>query len=257
MDFFQVLILSFVEGVTEFLPISSTGHLMLFSNLLGIGNLNFTKSFEIAIQLGAILAVVFLYRQKLITDKEVLKKVFLAFLPTAIFGLVFYKIFKNLLLSNVFVVIWSLFLGGIILIFLEIWHKKRKKFNNSFKELDLKRSLIIGFFQAIAIIPGVSRSGATILGGLLLGIKRSVIVEFSFLLAIPTMAAATFYDLAKNLHSFTLDEISFLILGFFVSFLVAIFSIKWFLNFIKNHSFIFFGVYRIMIALLFWLLVSR
>ena len=256
MDFFQVLILSFVEGVTEFLPVSSTGHLMLFSNLLGIGNLNFTKSFEIAIQLGAILAVVFLYRQKLIADKEILKKVAVAFLPTAILGLVFYNFFKNFLLSNVFVVIWSLLLGGIILIFLELWHK-RKRFDNSFRELDLKRSLIIGFFQAIAIIPGVSRSGATILGGLLLGIKRPVIVEFSFLLAIPTMAAATFYDLAKNIQSFNLDEISFLILGFFVSFLVAIFSIKWFLNFIKNHSFILFGVYRIMIAFLFWLLVIR
>ena len=255
MTIIQTIILSIIEGVTEFLPISSTGHMILVSKLFGIADSDFTKSFEIIIQFGAILAVVVLYWKKLFSGADIWKKVLTAFLPTAIIGFLLYKILKQYLLGNAIIVIWALFLGGVLLIVFEIWHKRKVEFKTS--EISYKKSFLTGLAQSLAIIPGVSRSGATIVAGLLMGISREAIVEFSFLLAIPTMAAATGYDLLKSAHSFAFSQFHLLALGFIVSFIVALLSIKWFIGYIKNHSFILFGVYRIVIAIIFYILVIK
>ncbi|MDD4988843.1 MAG: undecaprenyl-diphosphate phosphatase [Candidatus Pacebacteria bacterium] len=252
MTHFSALILGIVEGFTEFLPISSTAHLILVSKLIGISQDNFVKTFEIAIQSGAILAVIILFWKKF-TNIENLKKIVVAFIPTGIIGLALYKIVKTYLLGNIPVVLSALLLGGIILIIFE--KKFKEKTGTSVKniqDMSYKQSAYVGLYQAIAIIPGVSRSGATILGGMLLGISRETIVEFSFLLAVPTMLAATGLDLLKNLHAFSSAQFGTLGLGFIASFVTAIIGIKFLLDYIRKHSFSAFGVYRIIIAILFF-----
>lgn len=263
MDFIQSIVLGIIEGITEFLPISSTGHLILLSRLIGIKHSTFLTTFEISIQLGAILAVVVLYWRKLFVEKKIMKNIVIAFIPTAVLGLLFYKIIKTYLLGSPLIVVCALFFGGIFLILFELWYEKKnrnkeKKEENTTKELgelNIKQSVSIGLFQSIAMIPGVSRSAATIIGGLSLGLSRKAIVEFSFLLAVPTMAAATALDLYKNASSFSMQEFWVLVVGFVVSFIVAIISIKFLLAFIKKYSFIGFGVYRIVIAIIFFFLV--
>src|SRR3989344_7623979 len=256
MTILQAVILGIVEGVTEFLPISSTGHLILASRLMGIADSNFLKSFEIAIQFGAILSVVVLYFKKIFSGKEIWNKVLTAFLPTAIIGFLLYKTLKDYLLSNALLVVWSLAIGGVALIIFELWYARRVA-TSQLEAISYKQSFLVGVAQSLAIIPGISRSGATIIGGLLMGISREKIVEFSFLLAVPTMAVATGYDLLKSAGSFSVSDFHILAIGFIISFLVAWLSIKWLLYFIKNHTFIWFVVYRIVAALIFWFLVVR
>lgn len=255
-SYFKSLLLGIIQGFTEFLPISSTAHLLVGVELLKMELSDFTKSFIIIIQFASILAVVFLYWKKIINNfSSYFKKIFVAFVPTAILGLTFYKIVKNFLQESFLIISLALFLGGIIIIILENRYKNKKKIkrierDNFIDEISYKNCLYIGFFQSIAMIPGVSRSAATIFGGLLLGISRRAIVEFSFLLAIPTMAAATGLDLIKSGFSFSGEELIILLIGFVVSFLVAVFSIKFLLNFIKNNNFKIFAWYRILIGLL-------
>lgn len=254
MTFFQSIILGVIEGFTEFLPISSTGHLILSSYLLKLQQSNFLTSFEIAIQLGAILSVVVLYFKKFLLNREVVKRILVAFLPTAVVGFFLYGFIKKTLLSSETTVLWSLLLGGIVLIVFELWYgKKAPMKEKSIADISYSHSLLIGLFQAISIIPGVSRAGATILGGLWLGIPRKTIVEFSFLLAVPTMAGATGLDLLKNLSSFSGNQNGLLLAGFAVSFLMAIAAIKFLLAFIQKHTFISFGIYRIILAIVFFL----
>ncbi|HSV43948.1 MAG TPA: undecaprenyl-diphosphate phosphatase [Candidatus Bathyarchaeia archaeon] len=255
MNLCHAIIFGIVEGISEFLPISSTGHLILTAQLLNIAQSDFIKSFQIIIQLGAICSVVVLYFKSLVTDIPTIKKIMAALIPTLVIGFIFYKLVKRLLLGNSHVVIWSLLIGGICLIVFELLHRERADATDSVEKISYRQAVIIGLFQSIAIIPGVSRSAATILGGLLLGLKRRTIVEFSFLLAVPTMLAATVLDLSKNLNAFSGDQFLFLLTGFVTSFIVALFAIKFLLNFINKHSFIAFGVYRIIIALLFFFLV--
>ena len=258
MTIIQSIILGIVEGVTEFLPVSSTGHMILASRLMGIANSPFLESFEIIIQFGSILAVVVLYWKKLFASRETLKKVALAFIPTAIIGFLLYKILKTYFLGNVALVLWSLFLGGVILIAFEWWHKKYGRVGVAeVSQITYKKSFWTGVWQSLAIIPGVSRSGATIVGGMAMGISREAIVEFSFLLAIPTMAAATGYDFLKSAHSFTGSQMVLLAVGFVTAFVVALLAIKWFISFVQNHSFTSFGIYRIAIALIFWLFLIK
>ncbi len=252
MNFIDAIILGIVEGITEFLPVSSTGHLILTSRVIHLEQTAFLKSFEIAIQLGAILSVIVLYGKTLIKETRVLKRILTAFVPTAIIGFILYKIIKKFLLGNSWVVVWALFLGGVFLIVFEWFHKDKKEAADKLVNITYPQALIIGVFQALAVVPGVSRSAATIVGGLLLGLSRKTIVEFSFLLAIPTMLAATAYDLMKNASVFTFDRVMFLGVGFSVSFIVALVSIKFLLYFIKKYTFTSFGVYRIIIAVLFW-----
>ncbi len=257
------ILFGIVEGITEFLPISSTGHLILISQILKISQSDFLKSFEIIIQLGAILAVIALYWQKLF-QWAMLKKLFVAFLPTAVIGLALYKIIKIHLLGNLSVVLGALFLGGLLIIIFEWWYERKIKSEasrevvlevNELEQITYSRALALGFFQSTAIIPGVSRSAATIIGGLWLGLKRKTVVEFSFLLAVPTMLAATALDLVKNYQTFSTDQFGSLAIGFVVAFLVAGISIKFLLRFIRQHNFIWFGVYRIVIAVLFWFFI--
>lgn len=251
MNLFHALIFGLVEGVTEFLPVSSTGHLMLAARLLGLSQNDFLKSFEISIQLGAILAVVVLYGRRFMLNPEIIKRLLAAFIPTALLGSVLYKLIKSVLLSNHQIVLWSLFLGGVFLIVFEIFYRE-KAGQEGLTAISYPQAFLIGVFQSLAIVPGVSRAAATIVGGLLLGVKRKDIVEFSFLLAVPTMLAATIFDLLKSGCHFSSNQSVFLAIGFISSFLVAVVSIKFLLYFIQRSNFIPFGVYRVVIALLFW-----
>jgi len=235
MTILNAIILGIIEGITEFLPVSSTGHLILASTLLKLEDTEFLKSFEIAIQLGAILSVVVLYARSLIKDR-----------------LIAYKFVKRYLLGNELIVVAALLIGGLILILFE-WLQRGKPEGSN--QISYSQAIYIGLFQCISMIPGVSRSAATIIGGMALGIERRTIVEFSFLLAIPTMAAATALDIYKSASLFSSAEIELLILGFVISFIVALWSIKFLLRYIQTHTFVAFGIYRILIAFLFWTLV--
>jgi undecaprenyl-diphosphatase len=252
MDIIASILLGIVEGLTEFLPISSTGHLTLTANMLGVAQSEFVKSFEVIIQLGAILAVVALYWRKLLTNVPVLKRVVLAFLPTAVIGLLLYKFIKTYLLGNSLVVLIALFVGGLVLILFEIWHQTKPDDKTELEQISYVQAFALGLCQSVAMIPGVSRSASTIIGGLALGISRKTIVEFSFLLAVPTMMAATGLDLLKSSINFSLNEWGLLLVGFAVSFLSALIAIKSFLAYIQKHDFIAFGLYRVAIALAFF-----
>ncbi|MFA7653647.1 MAG: undecaprenyl-diphosphate phosphatase [Candidatus Magasanikbacteria bacterium] len=270
MTTLHAIVLGIIEGITEFLPISSTGHLMLASTLLKLQQTEFQKSFEIIIQLGAILSVVVLYWKKL-WEWGTIKKLIAAFVPTAVLGALFYKIVKGYLLNSNLTVLWALFLGGVFLVGFEWWYGRREGIlprqpadqndsaavanSNEIENISYQKSFIIGLFQSLAMIPGVSRSAATIVGGLILGLKRKTIVEFSFLLAVPTMLAASVLDLCKSAGSFVGADWGALAVGFIVSFVVAIGVIKWLLHFIQKHSFIGFGIYRILVSIAFWLVL--
>ena len=256
MDWLHAIILGVIEGIAEFLPISSTGHLILVSQLLGIAQSDFQKTFEIVIQLGAILAVLVLYWRSFF-DIEILKRLIVGFIPTGIIGFLLYKVVKNYLLGNESVVLWALLLGGLALIVFEYWHQEHPEAHNELRTIPYKTAALIGVFQALAVVPGVSRSAATIVGGLLLGLKRTTIVEFSFLLAVPTMLAASGLDLLKSPSVLNGPDLSLLVIGFVATFVVALVAIKWLLSFVRGHSFVPFGVYRVVIAILFFILVIR
>lgn len=263
MNYWQAIILSIVEGVTEFLPISSTGHLVLTARILNVAQTDFVKSFEIIIQLGAILAVVVLYWKSFLRKKEVLKRVLVAFIPTAIVGLVLYKVVKELLLGNEAITLVALFIGGLSLIVIEFLYKdKYQKQSNKFIHDDLTNlsfrfAFLIGVCQAISIIPGVSRAAATIVGGLFCGLSRKTAIEFSFLLAVPTIAGATGLDLLKSNFNFDKFEFSLLTIGFIGSFLVAFTVIRLFLRYVEKNVFTLFGIYRMILALAYWFFIIR
>ncbi|MDP3917635.1 MAG: undecaprenyl-diphosphatase UppP [Candidatus Woesebacteria bacterium] len=259
MNLLQTLLLSIVEGITEFLPISSTGHLILTSHLAGVVQTEFVKSFEIIIQLGAILAVVVIYFKKLVPINSNLyeiqlryKNLLIAFLPSAFFGLFFYKYIKLYLIGNTMVVIWSLLIGGIIMILFEKSHPRGGLLLPP-REISNKKYFLIGMFQVLSMIPGVSRAFATIFGGMVVGMKREEAVEFSFLLAIPTMGAATGLDLIKtDTAVWSNGNMVTLLIGFLVSFITAYIVVKWLIKFVQSHNFNIFGWYRIILALLFF-----
>lgn len=260
MTHLHTIILGIIEGITEFLPISSTAHLDIVRELLGIISTDFIKSFEITIQLGAILAVVILYFKKITTNINVIKNITIAFIPTGIIGFILYKIIKSFLLGNVVLAASMLVLGGIAIIYFENKFAKREKSldiknesnvpEKNISNLTIKELLILGTCQALAVVPGVSRSGAVIITGKVMGLSNILITEFSFLLAIPTMLAATAYDLLKSGFSFSQSEWGSILLGFLVSFVVALFVVKWLISYIKTHSFKIFGWYRIIFGLI-------
>jgi undecaprenyl-diphosphatase len=254
MSLLHALVLGIVEGITEFLPVSSTAHLILVSHLLHLDDSEFVKSFEIIIQLGAILSVVVLFWSKF-WNWEVLKKLVVAVIPTGVIGLTVYKAVKGYLLGNLTVVLVSLLVGGIALIVFERFHTT-KDTELDFGEITYRRAFLIGLFQAIAVIPGVSRSAATIVGGSLLGVSKRTIVEFSFMLAVPTMIAASGLELVKG-RSALAGHYAVLAVGFVVSFITAIIAIKTFLGYIKKHDFAAFGWYRIVLAVVYFLVFLR
>jgi undecaprenyl-diphosphatase len=268
-DFINSAVLGAVEGITEFLPISSTAHLTLASELLRIQQDEFQKSYEVVIQVGAILAVMVLYWKRIFRQWSTVKRIAVAFVPTGILGLLLYKVIKRFLLGNVIVVLSALFLGGLFLVVFESWQVKRrtgavpngsveaaKPPLNEIRQLTYRQCLAIGTFQSLAMVPGVSRSAATVVGGLLLGLERRMIVEFSFLLAVPTMCAAAGLDLLKSAGSFSLDRVGFLAVGFVVSFLTALLAIGWLIRYISRNDFRWFGWYRMLasVVLAFWFL---
>lgn len=251
MNTLDAIIIAIVEGLTEFLPVSSTGHMVITSALLGIGDDPFTKLFEIVIQLGAILAVVALYWKKFFTfDKDRISfyiKLILATIPALICGFLFHDYIKTLMGSPV-VVAASLFVGGIVLLFVDSWFKNPQL--DSETKVDNFRAIRIGFFQCLSLIPGVSRSAATIIGGMQQKLTRSAAAEFSFFLAVPTMFAATCYDLYKNkdLLSGNAGNTRLLGIGFVLAFVVAVIAIKFFIGVLKKYGFRIWGIYRILVG---------
>ncbi len=303
MNFIESIVLSVVEGITEFLPISSTAHLILTSQILGVSQTDFVKSFEVIIQLGAILAVVALYFKELSRNTQLWYKTILAFLPSAIIGFFLYDFIKERLIGNGLVTTLALILGGLVFTVIDKLVDKTnrsdkyttnatnqniglsdphvpttshyengipniyngnhaKKYSNPrlipptitpakelFKNLSVPRLLVIGVFQSLAVVPGVSRSAASIFGGLLMGLNKTEAIKFSFFLAIPTMLAATSLDLYKSNFNFSSQEVVLLIIGFVGSFITALFAVKLFINFVQKHSFLPFGIYRIVLGL--------
>lgn len=257
-----IIILAIVEGMTEFLPVSSTGHMILVEKFLGSGNLskNFMDSFLIVVQLGAILAVVIYFWKDLAPFKKSKKELVLWFrlwvkivigvLPAVVFGLLLDDYISEYFMGNVFVVAATLIFYGVLLIIIEKYYKNKEAEIKSVGMMSYKVAFIIGFFQCLAMIPGTSRSGATIIGALLLGVGRAAATEFSFFLAIPTMFGATFLKLLKNGLSFTTFEWQLIGLGSLIAFIVAYIVIKWFMSYIKKRDFIFFGIYRIILGLI-------
>jgi undecaprenyl-diphosphatase len=253
MSLLHAIILGIVEGITEFLPVSSTAHLILASRLLHLDS-EFVKSFEIIIQFGAILSVVVLYWKKF-WHWDVLKKLVVAVIPTGVIGLTVYKAVKGYLLGNITVVLLSLLIGGIALIVFERF-RNGSDAEVDFSEITYRKAFLIGLFQAIAVIPGVSRSAATIVGGSLIGVSKRTIVEFSFMLAVPTMLAATGLELVKGRAALA-GHYGILAVGFVVSFITAIIAIKSFLGYIKTRDFSAFGWYRVVLAVVYYLVFLR
>ncbi|HEY9844092.1 MAG: undecaprenyl-diphosphate phosphatase [Candidatus Sericytochromatia bacterium] len=247
MDIVQALILGVVEGITEFLPISSTGHMILASWLLQMQNTEFLKSFEIAIQLGAILAVVLLYYKRFLQGKEIYIRLALAFLPAAVIGFALHKIIKGLFSPTIVAI--NLILGGLILLVVNRDLETKEPAYEDVAQMSYKNALLIGLCQCVALIPGVSRAGATIIGGIYNGCDKKMATEFSFLLAIPTMLAATAYDLYKN-HDFQSQQFAMLAIGFVMAFVSAVLAIKLFIELVVRYGFKGFAWYRIALGAL-------
>jgi undecaprenyl-diphosphatase len=242
MNFLDAIILGIVEGLTEFLPISSTGHLILTAKILDLPVTQFLTTFEVVIQLGAILAVVVLYFQRLLHDWEMNKRLLVGLIPALVVGGIFYPFIKSLFASPMTVVV-SLIIGGILIIAIEYYQQKQEKTITDLSQISYRTAFFVGLFQALAVIPGVSRAGATI------------IVEFSFLLAVPTMLAATSKDLYESVGLLTSDDFGILAVGFVTSFVVALITIKFLIRFAQTHTFTPFGIYRVALGLLFLLFV--
>lgn len=255
MNLFQSIVLAIVEGITEFLPVSSTGHMVIASSLMGIANEEFTKTFTVAIQFGAILSVVVLYFKRFFQSINFYFKLFIGFIPAAILGLIFDD-YIDALLGNVLVVAYTLLVGGVVLIFLEDL-LKHKEIEDSTDDITYPKAFKIGIFQCLAMVPGVSRSASTILGGMIQNLSRKTAAEFSFFLALPTMFGATVlkvYKFYKSMDekglSFTSNEKILLIVGNVVAFAVAMIAIKAFITYLTKHGFKVFGYYRILVGLL-------
>ncbi len=246
MNYWEAIILAIIEGLTEFLPVSSTGHMIIASSFFGIAQEEFTKLFTIAIQLGTILSVVVLYFKRFFQYFDFYKKLLVAFLPAVVLGLLLNDLIDQLLESPVTVAI-SLIIGGTILIKVDQWFGQ-----GSDSEISYKTAFLIGFFQCLAMIPGVSRSGASIVGGMSQKLSRTAAAEFSFFLAVPTMLGATAkksFDYYQAGFSLTQEHINLLILGNVVGFLVALIAIKSFINYLSRSGFKLFGYYRVIIGI--------
>jgi undecaprenyl-diphosphatase len=248
MNLIHAIILAIIEGLTEFLPVSSTGHMIIASSAMGIANNDFVKLFTVAIQLGAILSVVVLYFKRFFQTVGFYFKLLVAFVPAVIFGLLFSDRIDSLLESALTVGI-TLFIGGIILLFVDKWFNKTAVTEE--KDISYLTALKIGLFQCIAMIPGTSRSASTIVGGMSQKLSRTAAAEFSFFLAVPTMFAATakkLYDFYKTGHIFTSEEIKLLAIGNVVAFIVALLAIRTFITFLERKGFVLFGWYRIVVG---------
>ncbi len=251
MSIIQAIIIAIVEGITEFLPVSSTGHMIITQELLGIEITEFVKAFTVNIQFGAILSVIVLYWKRFFQTLDFYYKLFVAFLPAAVIGFLASD-FIDSLLENVVVVAVMLVLGGIVLIFVDKWFNKPKEDQT----ITYPTALKIGFYQCIAMIPGVSRSAATIIGGMTQKLDRKTAAEFSFFLAVPTMFAASAYKLLQNYKSIDSTNIDLLLIGNAVAFVVALIAIKTFITFVTRYGFKIFGYYRIVVGVAILVLIA-
>ncbi len=250
MTVFDSIILGIIEGFTEFLPISSTGHLIVASEFLGLEQTNLNKAFEVIIQFAAILAVIITYPSKFTFKHfDLWTKVFIAFLPIAGLGYIFSEQVKAMF--NIEIVAWMFIVGGIIFLIVEKFYKEDETHTLDVEDVTYKQAIWIGIAQIFALIPGTSRAGASIIGAMLVGLNRKTSAEFSFLLAFPVMCATTAYDLLKHHEElFVASNLINLAVGFIVSFIVAFLTIKLFLKFLESFTFVAFGVYRILFGIL-------
>ena len=249
MNYFQAIILAIIEGITEFLPVSSTGHMIIASSFFGIAQDNFTKLFTIVIQFGAILSVMVLYFKRFFQSINFYFKLLVAFIPAVVLGLLLGD-FVDKLLENPVTVAVSLLIGGIILLKVDDWFNNPDETN---QEISYMQAFKIGMFQCLAMIPGVSRSGASIVGGMTQKLSRTTAAEFSFFLAVPTMFGATVkkcYDYYKNGYVLTDNQTNLLIIGNIIAFIVALLAIKTFVGFLTKNGFKIFGYYRIVAGIL-------
>lgn len=254
MDIFQAIIIGIIEGFTEFLPISSTGHMIVASKFLGVEESELVKAYEVIIQFAAILAVMLIYRDKLSFSKiELWKKLMLAFLPLAIIGYIFKDQIKALF--SVEIVAIMFIAGGIIFLVVEKFYREEKSHTTEVEKVSYKQALWVGIAQVFSLIPGTSRAGATIIGGLLTGMDRKTSAEFSFLLAIPVMGAVSGYDLLKHYQDFANANWIAFAIGFVVAFTVAYLTIKLFLAFLQRFTFVAFGIYRIILGIVLLLII--
>jgi undecaprenyl-diphosphatase len=253
MTIFDSIVLAIIEGLTEFLPISSTGHMIMGQTLLNIDG-DFVKTFEISIQLGAIMAIVLLYAKRFLQSFTIYLKLGVAFIPTGIVGFLAYKTIK-MYLFNPYVVGVALVIGGIILVLIDKKVVARESKTLDLESISYKNSFLIGLIQCISMIPGVSRAAATIIGGVFNGLDKRQAMEFSFLLAVPTMFAATGYDLIKTPITFSSNEYLLLGIGLVIAFISAWAAVKIFIKLVENYGFKYFGYYRIAIGLLFLLFI--
>lgn len=254
MSIIEAIILAIIEGLTEYLPVSSTGHMIIGSSIMGIQNDDFTKLFTVAIQLGAILSVLVLYFKRFFKSINFYVKLIIAFIPAVIFGLLLSDFIDSLLESPLTVGI-SLFIGGILLLYVDRWFNKPVMKEE--EDIDYLTALKVGFFQCLAMIPGVSRSGASIVGGMSQKMSRTVAAEFSFFLAVPTMFAATakkLWDYFDDGHTLNIDQWKTLAIGNIVAFVIALIAIKSFIGYLNKNGFKLFGYYRIIIGLIIILL---
>lgn len=251
MTWLEAIIISIVEGITEFLPISSTGHMILTQGILGMETNDFVKAFIVNIQFGAILSVVVLYWKYFFQSVGFYLKLFVAFIPAAILGFLLSD-FIDSMLENVYVVAVTLILGGVILLFIDKWFNK----TSEDQTISYPTAFKIGLFQCIAMIPGVSRSAATIIGGMTQKLNRKTAAEFSFFLAVPTMFAASGYKLMSNYKAIDSENLGILIVGNVVAFIVALIAIKSFITFLTKHGFKVFGYYRIIVGVVILALIA-
>lgn len=257
MEMMHAVVLGFVEGITEFLPISSTAHLEIASQILKLSQTEFLKTFTIAVQLGAIAALLFVFPKRVFVTPRLWVRIAAGFIPTGVIGFVLYKVIKNYFMSNILLIAVTLILGGLLFLLLESnWMKKKRAMKPwTLDSLPASEWVKFGIVQSLAVIPGVSRSGAIISYGLIRGIEREVIMESAFLLAFPTMFAATVYDIYKHGFSFTANEWFLVGIASFVAFISAFAAAKWLLQYVAKHDFEIFGWYRIVLGLIliYWL----
>ncbi|MEA3369721.1 MAG: undecaprenyl-diphosphate phosphatase [Campylobacterota bacterium] len=256
MTIFDSIILGVIEGFTEFLPISSTGHLIVASEFLGIDQNSVTNAYQVIIQFAAILAVIFNYKEKFTIKKiDLWTKIFLAFIPIGAVGYIFADQIKELFSIQVVAIMFII--GGVIFLLVEkFFIPTETHLIDDVEKVTLKQSMVIGFAQVFALIPGTSRAGSTIIGALLVGLSRRASAEFSFLLAFPVMSAVTAYDLLKHYHEFSSANLITLAVGFIVSFIVAYITIKLFLVFLEKFTFVAFGIYRIVFGVVLLIIFS-
>lgn len=251
LTFAETIVLGIVEGITEFLPISSTFHLIFASKMMGISETELLKVFHIFIQSGAILAVMLLYWKEIITNQSLIKNILLSFIPTAVIGLLLHSVIKNYFFEDTLLMLGAFIGVGIIFIVFEKWYPKNSKQEKTLSQIHWKEAVIVGLGQALAILPGISRSGAVILTLLALRVRRDEAAKYSFLLGIPTIVAAGILDVFSfpRFDALTAQEYSIFAIGFFTAFLSSLFTLKWFIRYLQSHTFVIFGWYRILIGI--------